>query len=419
MDVKVSTSLLTCRMFSRPACTNLRFLCSPSHLDGCHVTGALYNIIRVPPEKTEATETLHGAKVLCSIVPKDKSHPSYYHSFGAPASPVTSVSFTLAPPTGNISLLLPAMSENYVVFIEQPIKMDLLKIVTSKLRGKALCEGIYWDAGQDTVFHVVNKHTGEVRSSCVGRRRRRRWGRRRSHVLCLAGQWSEVPHQGLLHLPSDQRFRGGRLPDGRPVLHGRRPGHQQLPHPEPAQVGRRVRWGLRPHSDPFFQFKPAPTTLNLPFCSSRCTTPQAGLSLADSFCRFTSPARRQQDRTWTLEPPVRLRVSKLAKIRWAGGGWDGGVLQFTLTHGPLEHDSLCTGVLSARGSPWRRSLWVWRAGVPSDQLQQVQHKAIPLFLRLRLQAPGGRLAAENGPEGQNVQGARVFMHEDSVSWYWV
>lgn len=143
-------------------------------LDGCHVTGALYNIIRVPPEKTEATETLHGAKVLCSIVPKDKSHPSYYHSFGAPASPVTSVSFTLAPPTGNISLLLPAMSENYVVFIEQPIKMDLLKIVTCKLRGKALCEGIYWDSGLDTVFHLVNKHTGEVRSSRVARRRRRR-----------------------------------------------------------------------------------------------------------------------------------------------------------------------------------------------------------------------------------------------------
>lgn len=50
------------------------------------IPGALYNIIRVPPEKTEATDTLQGAKVLCSIVPKDKSHPSYYHSFGKLAS---------------------------------------------------------------------------------------------------------------------------------------------------------------------------------------------------------------------------------------------------------------------------------------------------------------------------------------------
>nr|XP_020454650.1 beta,beta-carotene 9',10'-oxygenase isoform X2 [Monopterus albus] len=98
--------------------------------------GALYNIIRVPPEKTDTKDTLQGAKVLCSIVPANKSHPSYYHSF--------------------------AMSENYVVFIEQPIKMDLLKIVTCRLRGKALSEGIYWDPKQETVFHLVDKHTGKV-----------------------------------------------------------------------------------------------------------------------------------------------------------------------------------------------------------------------------------------------------------------
>uniref|UniRef100_A0A1A8NCQ8 Carotenoid-cleaving dioxygenase, mitochondrial n=1 Tax=Nothobranchius pienaari TaxID=704102 RepID=A0A1A8NCQ8_9TELE len=98
--------------------------------------GALYNIIVVPPEKAESKDTLHGAKVLCSLAPTNKSHPSYYHSFG--------------------------MSENYVVFIEQPIKMDLLKILTCKLRGMALSKGIYWDPKQETVFHLVNKHTGEV-----------------------------------------------------------------------------------------------------------------------------------------------------------------------------------------------------------------------------------------------------------------
>lgn len=142
---------------------------SRSRLDGPRVTGALYNIIRVPPEKSEAAETLHGAKVLCSIVPKHKSRPSYYHSFGASHSSVTSVAFLQAPPTktGNVILLLPAMSENYVVFIEQPIKMDLLNIATCRLRGKALCEGIYWDAGQDTVLHLVSKHTGEVRAAAT------------------------------------------------------------------------------------------------------------------------------------------------------------------------------------------------------------------------------------------------------------
>ncbi|XP_004076379.1 beta,beta-carotene 9',10'-oxygenase [Oryzias latipes] len=98
--------------------------------------GALYNIIKVPPEKADIKETLQGAEVLCSISPANKSHPSYYHSF--------------------------AMSENYVVFIEQPVKMDLLKIVTCNIRGKALSQGIYWDSNQETVFHLVDKHTGKV-----------------------------------------------------------------------------------------------------------------------------------------------------------------------------------------------------------------------------------------------------------------
>ncbi|MCJ8748617.1 hypothetical protein PDJAM_G00166920 [Pangasius djambal] len=98
--------------------------------------GAFYNIIRVPSKKDHLDDTLQGAKVLCSISPADKTKPSYYHSF--------------------------AMSENYVVFIEQPIKMDLAKIVTSRMRGKGISDCIYWDPKQETVFHVVNKHTGKV-----------------------------------------------------------------------------------------------------------------------------------------------------------------------------------------------------------------------------------------------------------------
>ncbi|MCI4394421.1 hypothetical protein PGIGA_G00168520 [Pangasianodon gigas] len=98
--------------------------------------GAFYNIIRVPSKKEDLDDTLQGAKVLCSISPADKSKPSYYHSF--------------------------AMSENYVVFIEQPIKLDLAKIVTSRMRGKGISDCIYWDPKQETVFHVVNKHTGKV-----------------------------------------------------------------------------------------------------------------------------------------------------------------------------------------------------------------------------------------------------------------
>uniref|UniRef100_A0A672LPR2 Carotenoid-cleaving dioxygenase, mitochondrial n=1 Tax=Sinocyclocheilus grahami TaxID=75366 RepID=A0A672LPR2_SINGR len=97
--------------------------------------GAFYNIIRVPPERDGPEDNLEGAKILCSIAPRDKSKPSYYHSFG--------------------------MSENYVVFIEQPIKMDLFKIVTGRLRGKSLNEGVYWDPNQETTFHLIDKQTGK------------------------------------------------------------------------------------------------------------------------------------------------------------------------------------------------------------------------------------------------------------------
>uniref|UniRef100_A0A665VU92 Beta-carotene oxygenase 2 n=1 Tax=Echeneis naucrates TaxID=173247 RepID=A0A665VU92_ECHNA len=99
---------------------------------------AYYNIIRVPPTKSTEDETLEGATVLCSIPSADKTKPSYYHSFGE--------------------------SENYVVFIEQPIKMDLLKIVTGKLRGKSISAGFSWDPKLNTVFHLIHKQTGTVSS---------------------------------------------------------------------------------------------------------------------------------------------------------------------------------------------------------------------------------------------------------------
>uniref|UniRef100_A0AAX7T2W1 Beta-carotene oxygenase 2b n=1 Tax=Astatotilapia calliptera TaxID=8154 RepID=A0AAX7T2W1_ASTCA len=100
--------------------------------------GSYYNIIQVPPTKKTEDETLEGATVLCSIPSVDKTKPSYYHSF--------------------------AMSENYVVFIEQPIKLDLLKIVTGKLRGKSISDSIFWDPKLNTIFHLIHKHSGKVSS---------------------------------------------------------------------------------------------------------------------------------------------------------------------------------------------------------------------------------------------------------------
>ncbi|XP_051787766.1 beta-carotene oxygenase 2b isoform X7 [Erpetoichthys calabaricus] len=98
--------------------------------------GTTYNIICVPPQKENANHTLEGSRIVCSIPSKENMKPSYYHSFG--------------------------MTENFIVFIEQPIKLNLLKMLTSKIQGKGLFEGITWEAGHDTVIHVVDKHTGQA-----------------------------------------------------------------------------------------------------------------------------------------------------------------------------------------------------------------------------------------------------------------
>ncbi|KAG7282268.1 hypothetical protein CRUP_033795 [Coryphaenoides rupestris] len=84
---------------------------------------------------TSKEETLEGATIVCSIPSTDKTKPSYYHSF--------------------------AMSKNYVVFIEQPIKMNLLKIVTGRLTGKSISESVssvkYHTKAMST-FHQINAY---------------------------------------------------------------------------------------------------------------------------------------------------------------------------------------------------------------------------------------------------------------------
>nr|XP_056716206.1 carotenoid-cleaving dioxygenase, mitochondrial [Euleptes europaea] len=99
--------------------------------------GSKYNIIQIPPQKSSPEDTsLKGAKILCSIQPENKMKPSYYHSFG--------------------------MSENHVIFIELPLKMNLWKIMTAKARGKSFYDAFNWEPQRNTRFHVVNKLTGKV-----------------------------------------------------------------------------------------------------------------------------------------------------------------------------------------------------------------------------------------------------------------
>ncbi|XP_075460122.1 carotenoid-cleaving dioxygenase, mitochondrial-like isoform X2 [Ascaphus truei] len=98
--------------------------------------GTHYNIIRVPAQDSGSEDTLHGTQVVCSIAAKETMKPSYYHSFG--------------------------MTENYVVFVEQPIKINVWKILTRKITGATISDSINWEPKYNTIFHVANKHTGEL-----------------------------------------------------------------------------------------------------------------------------------------------------------------------------------------------------------------------------------------------------------------
>ncbi|XP_042330816.1 beta,beta-carotene 9',10'-oxygenase isoform X2 [Sceloporus undulatus] len=99
--------------------------------------GSNYNIICVPPQTPGSdNSSLLGAKVVCTIEPDDRMKPSYYHSFG--------------------------MSKNYIIFIEQPLKMNLWKFAAAKAFGKSFLDGISWEPQHNTRFHIVNKLTGQV-----------------------------------------------------------------------------------------------------------------------------------------------------------------------------------------------------------------------------------------------------------------
>ncbi|CAN9513356.1 unnamed protein product [Ophioblennius macclurei] len=102
--------------------------------------GYHYNIIRVPPpdgkEGNEDSADLSGAEVICSIPATQPRKPSYYHSF--------------------------VMSENYIVFVEQSIKLDLMKFMWYRILGKSFHNIMTWEPHTDTVFHLVDRRTGKV-----------------------------------------------------------------------------------------------------------------------------------------------------------------------------------------------------------------------------------------------------------------
>ncbi|XP_063801850.1 beta,beta-carotene 15,15'-dioxygenase isoform X1 [Pseudophryne corroboree] len=96
-----------------------------------------YMIFRIPPtvagQDNKKRSPLKNAEVLCSIPAHRLLSPSYYHSFG--------------------------MTENYIIFVEQPLKLDILKMATAYFRGVNWASCITFHDDEKTWFHIIDKRT--------------------------------------------------------------------------------------------------------------------------------------------------------------------------------------------------------------------------------------------------------------------
>ncbi|XP_035704759.1 beta,beta-carotene 15,15'-dioxygenase isoform X2 [Folsomia candida] len=100
-------------------------------------TGCKYQIIKVPNVGTgNAKDALKKTTNFATIYPSWNTCFSYYHSF--------------------------AMTENYIVMIEQPLLINFVKLADVKLKAKAIVDILEWSPSEKNRFHIVDKRTGEV-----------------------------------------------------------------------------------------------------------------------------------------------------------------------------------------------------------------------------------------------------------------
>nr|XP_042708066.1 beta,beta-carotene 15,15'-dioxygenase isoform X3 [Chrysemys picta bellii] len=95
-----------------------------------------YVIFKIPssvPENEKKKSCLKHLEVLCSIPSQSLLHPSYYHSFG--------------------------VTENYIIFIEQPFKLDILKLATAYFRGVNWASCLSFHKEDKTWIHLIDKKT--------------------------------------------------------------------------------------------------------------------------------------------------------------------------------------------------------------------------------------------------------------------
>ncbi|XP_070535666.1 beta,beta-carotene 15,15'-dioxygenase-like isoform X2 [Ptychodera flava] len=92
-----------------------------------------YNIIKIQPKTGH--NALESATIVCSIPTRYRLRPSYFHSF--------------------------AITANFIVFLEQPLFVNVLKIASAKFMGKSINSALEFDPQSPAIFHIISRHSGK------------------------------------------------------------------------------------------------------------------------------------------------------------------------------------------------------------------------------------------------------------------
>ncbi|XP_034717653.1 beta,beta-carotene 15,15'-dioxygenase [Etheostoma cragini] len=98
-----------------------------------------YLLFKVPAdpkkEKGKNVPALKNAEVICTVPCHSMLTPSYYHSFG--------------------------MTDNYFIFLEQPLKLDILRMATAYMRGSNWASCMKFFPEENTLIHLIDRKTGK------------------------------------------------------------------------------------------------------------------------------------------------------------------------------------------------------------------------------------------------------------------
>ncbi|XP_010737874.2 beta,beta-carotene 15,15'-dioxygenase [Larimichthys crocea] len=101
-----------------------------------------YMLFKVPAvaekvsDKSKFVPALKNVEVACTVPCRSLLTPSYYHSFG--------------------------MTDNYFIFIEQPLKLDILKMATAYMRGVNWATCLKFCPEENTLIHLIDRKTGKL-----------------------------------------------------------------------------------------------------------------------------------------------------------------------------------------------------------------------------------------------------------------